>query len=288
MSRTVTAALDDRPRGHVAARWAAREAERRGLPLRLVHVMRTRTYADLPLPESESRHEIAAALLRGVADDLRDRHPGLQVRAEEITGDPGFVLAAVSAESELLVLGTRGMRAVTGFLVGSVSLSVAAHARCPVVLVRERTPVGEEVEAKDVVLGLDLARPSDALIAFAFEAANRRRARLRVVHGFTTPSLQNANTEAIDVTRAEELGVGQARALADALRPWRGTYPDVEIVEDAVPGRPVHRLAEASAGAALVVVGRRTRRGPVGARLGSVAHAVLHHSEAPVAVVPHD
>ncbi|NDZ98224.1 universal stress protein, partial [Streptomyces sp. SID10116] len=36
-----------------------------------------------------------------------------------------------------------------------------------------------------------------------------------------------------------------------------------------------------------LVVGRRARRAPVGARIGSVAHAVLHHAPCPVAVVPH-
>ncbi|WP_399070003.1 universal stress protein [Streptomyces stackebrandtii] len=37
----------------------------------------------------------------------------------------------------------------------------------------------------------------------------------------------------------------------------------------------------------LAVVGRRTRRAQLGAHLGSVTHAVLHHCVSPVAVVPH-
>ncbi|MFB0627282.1 universal stress protein [Streptomyces sp. AB3(2024)] len=48
------------------------------------------------------------------------------------------------------------------------------------------------------------------------------------------------------------------------------------------------RLVQAAARADLVVVGRHLRRSPLGVHLGSVAHAVLHHSAAPVAVIAHD
>ncbi|WP_326847316.1 universal stress protein [Streptomyces kaniharaensis] len=46
---------------------------------------------------------------------------------------------------------------------------------------------------------------------------------------------------------------------------------------------------EASRSASLVVVGRRIPAGRLAVPgLGAVAHAVVHHSHAPVAVVPHD
>ncbi|WP_373302793.1 universal stress protein [Streptomyces litmocidini] len=51
-------------------------------------------------------------------------------------------------------------------------------------------------------------------------------------------------------------------------------------------GPPAYQPVEASRDARLVVVGRRSRRVPLGARLGHVAHAVIHHGPAPVAVVP--
>ncbi|MGW2744904.1 universal stress protein [Streptomyces sp. NPDC001450] len=47
-------------------------------------------------------------------------------------------------------------------------------------------------------------------------------------------------------------------------------------------------MAEASRDAPLVVVGRRSRRARIGSHIGAVTHGVLHHSMAPVAVVPHD
>ncbi|MGW4898558.1 universal stress protein [Kitasatospora sp. NPDC004240] len=35
------------------------------------------------------------------------------------------------------------------------------------------------------------------------------------------------------------------------------------------------------------MVGRRSRHAPVGARLGPVTHAAIHHVRCPVAVVPY-
>jgi nucleotide-binding universal stress UspA family protein len=64
-------------------------------------------------------------------------------------------------------------------------------------------------------------------------------------------------------------------------------FPGVEVTEDSSYGTPGNHLVDASRKASLVVVGRRVRRSPFGAHIGSVTHAVLHHSTAPVAVVPH-
>ncbi|WP_438272496.1 universal stress protein [Streptomyces bobili] len=47
-------------------------------------------------------------------------------------------------------------------------------------------------------------------------------------------------------------------------------------------------MVDASHGAGLLVVGAARREGHFGRQLGSVAHAALHRSGCPVAVVPHD
>ncbi|MFI1105162.1 universal stress protein [Streptomyces melanogenes] len=67
----------------------------------------------------------------------------------------------------------------------------------------------------------------------------------------------------------------------------RTRSPDVEAVEESRYGSASELLPDAAQAASLVVVGRRARRTPLGAHVGHVAHAVLHHCVAPVAVVPH-
>ena len=78
----------------------------------------------------------------------------------------------------------------------------------------------------------------------------------------------------------------EKEALGEALRPWREHYPDVPVVEHVEMGSGGQVLLSVSGRAQLMVVGRRAHRTAVGARIGSVAHGVLHHAECPVAVVP--
>jgi nucleotide-binding universal stress UspA family protein len=80
----------------------------------------------------------------------------------------------------------------------------------------------------------------------------------------------------------------ERKALGAALGPWRERFPDVPVVEHVEIGSAGQVLLSVAARAQLMVVGRRARRTAVGARIGSVAHGVLHHAPCPVAVVPHD
>ncbi|WP_127361115.1 universal stress protein [Actinacidiphila soli] len=299
MSRTVVAGLDGSPESLVAADWAAREAGLRGVPLRLVHAWDWQPYSYAPLAGTEPQRHWAERVPREATQELRRRHPDLRIDAEQVKKQPVDALLAAAGEAELLVLGSRGLSGIGGFLVGSVALSVVAHATRPVVLVR----AGEREEDehlrdasgqpsthspyRDVLLGLDLARPSDTVIEFAFDAAQRRATGLRVIHGWSLPPYYGYGAT-IDPRLSAELAEQQTGALAEALLPWREKYPAVDVTAHAAVGPAANHLVDAAAEASLVVVGRRTRGVPVGARIGPVTHGVLHHAAAPVAVVPHD
>ncbi|MFD7406836.1 universal stress protein [Streptomyces sp. NPDC059866] len=301
MSRNVTVGLDGSPESRAAAEWAAREAKLRGLPLRLVHVWEPvpEPMAQAPLLGAETQQHWSERIPRETAEGLRLRHPGVHVEMEQIPGRPTDVVAEVAKDAELLVLGSRGLSGIGGFLVGSVGMAVIAHTDTPVVLVRageqaadehEKDPVGIPSSAtphRPVVLGLDVDHPDDTVIAFAFEEAARRDTTLRVVHGWNLPPYFAYGLPA-DPGLNAELGRQDAAALAAVLRPWRQKYPDVEVVAESRSGSPAHHVVDASREASLVVVGRRVRRSPFGVHIGPVTHAVLHHAAAPVAVVAHD
>ncbi|MEV5971478.1 universal stress protein [Streptomyces sp. NPDC051921] len=236
---------------------------------------------------------------REAADRLREGHPGLEIGIEQVLGRPAEVLLSAADTAEVLVMGSRGLGALGGFLAGSVSLPVIARAERPVVVVRggEQTAdarlsgTGDRVVDRgrdgDVVLGLDLSRPCDELIAFAFQAAAARSARLRVVHGWADPAAFGYDPAAVDPGHRVAWGHREASTLTDVLRPWRGTFPAVEVTEQCVIGQASDHLVDASKDASLLVVGRRIRRAATGTHIGPVTHAVLHHATAPVAVVPH-
>ncbi|MFF8594058.1 universal stress protein [Streptomyces sp. NPDC015220] len=297
MPRTVTVGLDGSAESRAAVEWAAREAKLLGLPLRLLHVWQPLTQA--PLLGAETEQDWTEQLFREVADGLRVRHTGVEVVTEHAAGRPVEVLCQAAREAELLVLGSRALGGVGGFVVGSVGLSVVAHAERPVVLVRAGEQAADEHESvpaagpsgasafRPVVLGLDTSSPDEDLIRFAFDAAVRRATSLRVVHGWHPPAYFGRSMAA-DAELHASTGAGEATALSRVLRDWRHKYADVAVTEDARSGSAAQLLVEASRTASLVVLGRRVRRRLFGTHIGHVAHAVLHHGVAPVAIVAHD
>ncbi|WP_328936353.1 universal stress protein [Streptomyces tauricus] len=300
MVRTVVAGLDGSAESLAAVEWAAREANMRGLPLKLVHVWEPvpEPIAQAPLLGAETQQHWTERIPREAADGVRLRHPGVDVTVEQLSGTPRDVLARAAKDAELLVLGSRGLSGIGGFLLGSVGQAVVAQTERPVVLVRAGEQAADEHTMdpsgipsaaspfRPVLLGLDTDSPHDTVIEFAFDAAVRRESGLRVVHGWNPPPYY-AYGLPTDLGLHEELAKQQVAALAEALRPWRQKFPTVEVVEQSRYGSAANHLVDASHEASLVVVGRRIRRSPFGTHIGPVTHAVLHHATAPVAVVAH-
>ncbi|MFE2811620.1 universal stress protein [Streptomyces nigra] len=306
MTRTITVGLDGSPASLAAADWAAHEAQLRNLPLRLVTAWEWQAPAfapatglGVPVPPSDLQRASAQHLLAQARSRVAEAGPEVPIATDEIPGLPVPALLKAAEEAELLVLGSRGLSRTAGYLLGSVSQAVLASCERPVVLVRAAEhaeekgppePSAREVTAafghRDVVLGLDLHKPDDAVIDFAFDAASRRAARLRIIHGWTLPPYYYGGELMPDMNDGM---VKQVRSeLSDVLRPWQDRYPTLEIHAQATIGGAGRHLVDASYDAALVVVGRQIRRAAVGAHIGPVTQALLHHAVAPVAVVPHD
>ncbi|WP_406346746.1 universal stress protein [Streptomyces sp. NBC_00648] len=301
MPRTVIAGIDGSAEARAAALWAAREAERRKLPLKVLHVWQPWTpaaaYASLHIAAvsdtTGDEERWADRLLRETEEELQALYPSLDLSFERIPGNPIETLGAAADEAEILVLGSRALGTVTGFLTGSISMAVLAHAKRPVVLVRPQEPSAEKGEQSgeergDVVLGLDLARPCDPLIEYAVDAAAVRSAALRVVHVWTPPPLYGYDPAAVDPQHIADLGHRAEERLQEGLRPWRARFPQLRVESQCFADRPAPRLTEAAEGASLLVVGRRARSRVGVVHIGPVTHAVLHHARTPVVVVPHE
>jgi Universal stress protein UspA and related nucleotide-binding proteins len=309
---TITTGIDGSPASLDAADWAAREAGRRRLPLRLLHAG-TQHRVSARVPDVDVPAGCTRSALDRAAIQLAYAHPALDIVARDTETPAVPALLAAAAESETLVLGTRGRTdhsAQAGFLAGSVALAVAASAACPVVLVRAGELPSDEREFmpggtppstapyRPVVLGLDLERPADNLIGYAFDTAAVRSAPLLVVHAWTPPPYEDhgpavpspdaspSEVSPSDVPSADDVRdheTGRRRALAGTLRSWCHEFPDVPVVEEVVHGRPGDQLLRVSTGAGLLVVGRRA-----GERLGRAARTAIRQVTCPVAVVPHD
>ncbi|MFG2867352.1 universal stress protein [Streptomyces sp. NPDC048338] len=282
MSRPVTVGVDGSEGSAAAVAWAADEAALRGDGLRLVYATRWAPHQVAAMKVShEDRAGAAEGVLAATERRVRARRPDVVMTAEEIEDAPVNVLLAAASEAELLVVGSHGLGSVRGFIIGSVGQEVVAEAKNPVVLVRPGYGADDAPDAggsgpRKVVLGLDVSEVKDELLAFAFDIAGRHGVPLQIVHTWHHSFLPH---------HAAADDAEMASALSEAVAPFRDRFPAVEVEEVAAPGRPAEHLVEAASDARLVVVGRR--RAAKGSHIGSVTHAVIHHAECPVAVVPH-
>lgn len=283
MTAQVTVGLDGSQESLAAVGWAARAAVLHEVPLRMVHVEEWPSTPEVPLSHTRTMAERAESLLRDEAERVRQDRPGLEVVTERARGRAAEELTAAANDADLTVLGSRGLGGLRGFIVGSVSLAVVGAARRPVVLVRAED--GHVAPGGGIVAGVDVSHPCQALLAFSFAEAARWGTPLRFLHSWPLP-VSYGYAAVMDPGIGEELGSHLVGDLDDLLEPWRKRYAGVDVAADVVMGSAAYQLVEASQAAQLVVVGRRGRRFPVGTHLGHVAHAVIHHSPAPVAVVP--
>ncbi|MEU6395513.1 universal stress protein [Streptomyces cinnamoneus] len=290
MKHTLVVGVDGSPESRAAADWAAREAVRRDLPLRVVHAWLWQPLA-LPLVQDrDTEARRAEDILREAEGELTHRYPGLTVTAEVLSDAAVPTLLHAGKGAELLVLGTRGHSALVGFLLGSYGRQVIAAAECPVVSVRSAhgRPVALPGLGEVVVGQQGGVEESAEVLRVAFEAAAAREVPLRAVRAWSLPPVYGYSPGSMWI--ADQFGgleQYEKAALEQVLEPWRLRYPEVDVVEHVERGSAGHVLLTASSDAQLLVVGRRIRESSVGAHIGSVAHAVLHHSACPVAVVPH-
>ncbi|PWI44736.1 universal stress protein [Streptomyces sp. ICBB 8177] len=288
-SRPVTVGTDGSDDALRAVDWAADEAVERGARLRVVHASRWAHYeGQLPSATSQRSAEevLAQHYVASAEERARVRQPGLTVSGEVLADDPVTAFVAESDRCLAIVLGHRGRGELAGLLLGSVGLQVAARARCPVVVVRGHGAGGAD-ELSEVVVGVGERGTGSAAVTFAFEEAAARGCAVTAIHAWRVPSHQmpTAHTGQLDDARQS------CRADAEgwmeiALRAVSERHPEVKARQAVVEGGARRELLAVSRDASLLVVGARRRGGGAGLQLGPVNHALLHHAQCPVAVVP--
>lgn len=273
MERVIITGVDRSARSRAAADWAAREALLRGLPLRVVHV----SPPDGPETAEQWPYRSETVVDRVVAE-LADRHPTLTAQGVNLTGVPVSALRTTAADAELLVLGLRGEGSHPRIPVGSTATALVRACERPVVLVPGTLAGdGPPGRADGVTLGIDARNLAGAAVGLAFEAARLRHARLHAVHAWTLPPQAAERPFPVLEEDRAMWEDDEVQRLSDALRPWRGKYPEVDVLEDVVLLAPEVALVHAAGNSGLVVIGRRS---------GGAALALLRHAICPVAVVP--
>ncbi|MFJ6674989.1 universal stress protein [Actinosynnema sp. NPDC091369] len=285
MSGPIVVGVDGSESALTAVRWAAEEAARHRVPLHLVHayLLPKRGYPDVVVTSSQVREafeEQGRQWLETAAASVRDLVP--DVGTAVVAAQPAAAMIAASGNARLVVLGSQGLGGFLGMVVGSVAVSVAAHGRSPVVVVRGPYPA-----TGPVVLGVDGSPAGEAAIGLAFEEASARNATLVALIAWT-PLL--VGTPYADKMRVhwDEMEEQQRQLLAQRLAGWQEEYPDVAVDRRVVRERSTKALLDASRDAQLLVVGSRGRGGIAGMLLGSTSQALVYHASCPLAVVRPD
>jgi nucleotide-binding universal stress UspA family protein len=160
----VVVGVDGSPRSLDAVEMAATEAALRHRPLRVVHAVPAwRAGATATGPRiGVSDDYLAEAVV--LADKVSSTTP---VTSDLVPGRAVPVLVDESRRANMVVLGDRGL---TGLLIGSVVVQTAAHAACPVLIVR-----GLHYDRSGpVVVGVDGSARSMLALEFAAEEASLR------------------------------------------------------------------------------------------------------------------
>ncbi|MEV0173582.1 universal stress protein [Streptomyces sp. NPDC050803] len=288
MNGPVVVGVDGSESSLTAVEVAAREAALRGVGLRLVHAFGWPSVHVPPgvPPWSPARAGVRELIDGTLAEAERRAHtaaPQVEIAREVVVGEPVMVLELEARTASLVVVGSRGLSRFGSLLLGSTAAHLAAHAGCPVLVVR-----GRPEPAGPVLLAVDGSPQAEPAVEFAFAQASLHGIDLVALHAWNTRTerVYEAPGDPPFVTYDEDrLRDEEERVLAEALGGLREKYPDVEVRRRLVRGRIRHTLIEATADAGLVVVGARGRGGFTGLLLGSVSQAVLHHAHCPVAVV---
>lgn len=288
----VVVGYDGSPASVEALTWAAGEARARGASLTVLAAADLSAAASTGTPSlvdgvRTGQERLAAegvAWIRAVHGAVPSPD-GAGTSAEVALTGPVSALVDASTRADLVVVGNRGHGRVAGALLGSVAFSVTASASCPVVVVRGGSAHRPGPSAP-VVVGVDDSHGATDAVGFAADAADRAGAPLVVLAVWTVPEVAAGGY-------AEPSGQGllqwarrgamvSADIAADAAR---SAHPGLDVTVRVVEQRPAAALVDASADAALVVVGARGRSSITSLFLGSVSHATIHGARCPVAVV---
>lgn len=281
---SIVVGVDGTPSSDLAVDWAIEEASRRSLPLHLLNAFPH----DDTLPEGDVATWLAGVRARATASlesaAARARKAGLTTTSATTYAAPAHALVEASKRADTVVIGSRGLGTVRGVIQGSVSTQVAAHAACPVVVVRSGAPSGLTTAGR-VIVGIDGSETSEAALGYAFAQASSRGAELVVVHAWWPEFVYGALQTPPQHAYWDELARSERILLAEAMAGWSEKYPDVVVHERSVRDAPVTALVDRSETADLLVVGTRGRGGFAGLLLGSVSQGVIQLAACPVAVV---
>ncbi|MBO9555057.1 universal stress protein [Cellulomonas sp.] len=283
----VVVALDGSDSSARTLEWGAAEAVRRQAHLLLVRGVDDWLVTAWSWYPNVVGDDPEATVLHYLGDQkswVHEQHPGTSVGIQVLHGQVVPALREVSQGAQLVVVGARARtgRARTG----STGVHVAAHAHCPVAVVRSDPQRPADPDAP-VVVGVDGSAASLAAASAAAREATMRGRPLMLVHARPTipDPFGRGSAPPLSTDDQDDPTHKAAHVVAETLRAEHdGLMVDLTLVDD----DPVDALTALSGDAELLVVGSRGLGGFRGMLLGSVSAGVIREATRPVLVVHDD
>src|SRR5579864_4992969 len=139
-----------------------------------------------------------------------------------------------------------------------------------------------------IVVGVDGSKESKRAVAWALEEGGTHKDAVLLVHAWQYPAILTMSYAGptVPVFVRDDVEKLSHDLLERAADEARARAPGVNVSTRLVEGHAGDALADASAGARLLVVGSRGLGGFKGLLMGSVSTACAHHARCPVVIVP--
>jgi nucleotide-binding universal stress UspA family protein len=275
---------------------AAAIAFLRELPLPASSKLRIMTAVTFPTfaldspPIREFKSSVLEDVQRVVDEARATLAPGgFDIETDVAIGDPKDEIARTAREwgADLVVVGARGLGRIKRFLLGSVSLAVARHVSCPVLVVK-----GRARKLESVIVGMDGSEDSFQALRFLLSLPLARQTKLRllsVVEPIHYPTSAPGALRGHLVRMLKEIESERRSQLENVLEKAAAELEGsiTRVTRSTPTGNPADVIVAAAAAhdADLVVVGARGLGGMSRLLLGSVSERVLQYARCPVLIV---
>ena len=250
-----------------AAVWAVAEAVHRNATLRLVYVALGDAASERTDESAGLEREFGIASLRAASAAVAATGQRVKVETATVYGDSSAVLIEQSRSADLVCIGSTGVGAMAGRVLGSTVLDVAEHALCSVAVIR--TPHAEPMAGPDwIVVSIDESTDDADVVGFAMSQASLRQAPVMAVGAWSA-----------------EVGETPYDVLDRHVEGWRIRYPGVRICAVTDRGTVARFLAEDAVDSVQLAVIRSSDVRQVAHILGPHHPSFIAHGYCSVAIV---
>lgn len=302
-----------------ALEWAARVAQRRGVPLCVVHS------TGVVRPGVELARAGILEMYQRRAQEIAEEGAGrarklvqgqVEVTAAGVQSGIGAALVEYSRRASLVVLGHRGRSMLTDALLGSAAFTVATHAACPVAVIRS-SPRPLPSMQYPIVVGFDGSVDGLRALDEAALLAADTGSFLRIVVAWERPEkslwssvFSRQSAELPDASKAEsdnsvfpsswqspgvdadvyrevvaDIAARAADTAKTAVERVQAGYPDLKVEQVVTEGLAPLVIVNAAADASMIAVGARGYGDLQSVLLGSVSRRVIQRAECAVYVI---